>query len=356
MEYFTSTYEEARLSFLEASRSAGAVIESYENPHKGPNGEGLFTDVSLLGPRDAKSFLLLISGTHGVEGFAGSAIQTGLLREGIVDHLSDNAAVLMVHALNPYGFAHLRRFNEDNVDLNRNFVDHSQPHRENPRYEELERAISPESISFLANAGALLKLMWCRVRHGKEAVKEAVTRGQHTDPDGLFYGGDSETWSNRTLREIVGRYLSGAERVTSVEIHTGLGSFGDAEVIMNEANNSPAYRRAQALWGDLAKSTISGESVSTDIRGSVKLALPAMLPDAEMIAVSLEFGTYSSAKVFWALRKENWLHHHGGAEHSDAGKIKARLLEVFCPSSDVWAAEVWKQGRDIIGQALVHVR
>ena len=30
----------------------------------------------------------------------------------------------MIHALNPFGFAHLRRANEDNVDLNRNFVDH----------------------------------------------------------------------------------------------------------------------------------------------------------------------------------------------------------------------------------------
>jgi hypothetical protein len=356
MKHFPSSYEEARLNFLEASRDAGAVVESYECPQKGPAGEALFTDVSLLGPSDAKAFLLLISGTHGVEGFAGSALQTGLLREGIFERLGDDVAILFVHALNPYGFAHLRRFNEENVDLNRNFGDHAKPYGKNPRYEELRESISPESISFMAEAGAILELIWYRLRHGKDALKEAVTLGQHTDPDGLFYGGDSETWSNRTLRDIAGRYLSGAERVTSVEIHTGLGPFGGAEIILNEAEKSAACRRARAWWGDLAKATGSGESVSGEIRGSVKLALPAMLPDAQVTAVSLEFGTYSAARVFWALRTENWLHHHGGAKHPNARKIKSGLLETFYPAGDEWAAQVWSQGREVIVQALAGLR
>ncbi len=351
-KHFSSDYKEAREKFLEASRAAGAIVESFENPRTGPGGEALFTDVSLVGPRDAKSVLLLISGTHGVEGFAGSAIQTGLLREGIAGHLDEDVSVLMIHALNPYGFAHRRRFNEDNVDLNRNFVDHSRPYKRNLRYEELKGAISPASIFFLANVSSFLELMWYRVKHGKAALKEAVTLGQHTDPDGLFYGGLSETWSNRTLRAIVGRYLSRAERVAAVEIHTGLGPFGGAEIILNEAHNSPPCRRARSWWGDLAKTTRAADSVSVDIRGSVKLALPGMLSGAEVTAVSLEFGTYPARKVFRALRTENWLHHHGGAEHPDARRIKADLLEAFYPAVDEWRAQVWRKGRVIIRQAL----
>lgn len=353
MKYFPFSYEEARQNFIEASREAGGVVKSYKNPLKGPGGEDLFSDVTLLGPSDAKSFLLLISGTHGVEGFTGSALQTGLLHEGFFDSLGENVAVLFVHALNPYGFAHLRRFNEDNVDLNRNFVDHEKPYVDNPRYEELKGAISPHSISFMANTGAILKLIWYRLRHGPDALKEAVTLGQYTDSDGLFYGGNFETWSNRTLHDIVGRHLSEAKRVISVEIHTGLGPFGGAEIILNEARNSPAYRRAKAWWGDLVKATGSGESVSGDISGSVKSAFPAILPEAEVTAVSLEFGTYSAAKVFWALRTENWLHHYGGGDHPESMKIKARLLEAFYPSDDKWKALVWKQGRKVIDQGLV---
>ena len=80
---------------------------------------------------------MLISGTHGVEGFAGSALQVGLLDEGIQNELSPESAVLMIHAINPYGMAHLRRFNEDNVDLNRNFRDHAKTPPENCAYQKL---------------------------------------------------------------------------------------------------------------------------------------------------------------------------------------------------------------------------
>ena len=53
----------------------------------------------------------------------------------------------MVHAINPHGFAWSRRVTEDNVDLNRNFVDHAQPYPSNPGYEELRAAICPATRS-----------------------------------------------------------------------------------------------------------------------------------------------------------------------------------------------------------------
>ena len=122
-KYFSADYEEARKKFLDASRAAGASIESIWHPNTGPKGTPLYTDVAFMGPKHANRILMLVSGTHGIEGFAGSGIQAGLLREGIASHLDTDMAVVMVHAINPYGMAYLRRVNEDNVDLNRNFVD-----------------------------------------------------------------------------------------------------------------------------------------------------------------------------------------------------------------------------------------
>ena len=121
INYFSSDYGEARRKFLDASRAAGAIVESYEHHLTGPEGESLFTDVAVLGPSDASTILVLESGTHGVEGFTGSAIQTGLLHEGLNSGPKPSLSIILIHALNPYGFAHLRRFNEDNVDINRNF-------------------------------------------------------------------------------------------------------------------------------------------------------------------------------------------------------------------------------------------
>lgn len=187
-KYFSSDYEEARKKFLDASRAAGASIESIVHPNTGPKGKPLYTDVAFTGPRQAKRILMLVSGTHGIEGFAGSGIQTGLLREEITSRLDTDMAVVMVHAINPYGFAYLRRANEDNVDLNRNFVDHSLPYPENPGYEKLSSAIAPNSLSLYANITPNLRFMWYRLFNGKDKLKCAITAGQYSHPKGLFYG------------------------------------------------------------------------------------------------------------------------------------------------------------------------
>ena len=50
--------------------------------------------------------LLISSGVHGVEGFAGSAIQLGIVRE--IETFSDKC-VVMIHAVNPFGFSEYRR-------------------------------------------------------------------------------------------------------------------------------------------------------------------------------------------------------------------------------------------------------
>lgn len=356
INYFSADYKQARAKFLEAARASNASIESIKNPYPGPKRESLFTDVALIGPKDAKNVLVLVSGTHGVEGFAGSGIQTGLFRERIAFNLKSGMSVLMIHALNPYGFSHLRRFNEDNIDLNRNFVNHSKPYPPNPGYEELAGVIAPKSISFLANATASLRLFWFLLRNGKLKLREAISLGQHTHAQGLFYGGHSEAWSNRTIRVIANKYLSNAEQVVIVDFHTGLGPYGRAEVILNETESSPAYKRSVKWWGDKVKTTVNGKSVSVHPQGTLKLALAEMLPRAEVTAVSLEFGTLSRQAVFCALRAENWLHHYGGKEHPDRKKLKAKLLRAFYPDREDWKAMVWKQGKEVVEQAITHLQ
>ena len=247
---FSSTYAQAREKYLAAARAAGAELVTFENPVNGADGEDLFTDVALLGPQSARSVLTICSGTHGVEGYCGSAVQTGLLRDGIADRLPADVRVVMIHALNPYGFSHLRRFNEDNVDLNRNFIDHRQPHPENPAYDALYGTINPRADSRLQREMAFLRLLLQRVLKGKRTLKVAIAQGQSSHPTGLFFGGTRETWSNRTLRTIADRYLKGAERVAFIDIHTGLGPFGNGVLVCRFAPDSATYRRMAAWWGD----------------------------------------------------------------------------------------------------------
>ena len=353
---FSVNYQQARQKFITAARVADAEIASFENSCSGVGGAGLFTDVACLGPADAENVLLVMSGTHGVEGFAGSGIQVALLSENLVAALGSNTRLVLVHALNPYGFAFLRRANEDNIDLNRNFIDHDKPYPVNREYERLSGVIAPRSISASANIWAALRFLWFRLTRGKEKLQQAITQGQYTDPDGLFFGGRFATWSNRTLLEIIARYLGGAARAVVIDLHTGLGPYGQGEIVMSDPEQDPAYRRAVAWWGaKLVKTTVSGDSVSSHLSGTVKSAFSRILAGAEVTAVGLEFGTSPPTEVFKALREENWLFQHVGENHPDAAAIKQHFLKTFYPDDDLWKQGVREQAALVVRQVLAAI-
>ena len=357
-EYFPSSYRVARQRFLDAADTVEGRIENIQNPRHGPDDESLFMDILSLGSEDATGVLVVSSGTHGVEGFAGSGIQTRLLREGTFSRLPPNVKLLMVHGINPYGMAHLRRFNEkDNVDLNRNFRDHSVLPLANNGYETLADALGPVSISFWPEVASWSRLLWFTATAGRAEFQAAASQGQYSHPQGLFYGGTSDTWSNETIRSVVSRHLAEAIRVVVVDLHTGLGEYGNAEIILNSPRRSPEYQRALAIWGaELTRTTVTGESVSPHLKASLKLARPRFLPTAEVTAVSLEFGTLPPLEVLKTLRAENWLHHHGGSDHPRAEELKTCLFRAFHPGTQEWEALVWEQGRDAIGRAMASLR
>lgn len=354
--FFSASYQQARDKFLAAAKSAGAKITHFRNPAVGAEGEALFTDVAAFNMEGAESILVVGSGTHGIEGFAGSGIQTGLLRSGFPAELKPGVGLLFYHALNPYGFSHIRRFNEDNVDVNRNFVDHSQTHPRNKGYERLAGLIEPERLTAWTKFKAQAGFAWHRLTKGRRWLQRTVSQGQYTHPLGLFYGGDSDSWSNQTLREIANRHLSRAKRVVLVDIHTGLGEYAAAELIVSERPDSPIYLRSKDWWGDLVKNPISGDSVSPPVQGALKYAFARMLPETEIIAVSLEFGTSPPLRVFWALWSENYLHHHPADPNLDRGNIKVELLRVFYPDKNDWRESVWRQGSNAVNLALKNLQ
>src|SRR5262249_8117591 len=118
LDLFSTDYATCRAKFRAALNSAGgAHLAAHENPKRGPAGERVWTEIARIGPADAKKLLILVSGTHGVEGYPGSACHTGWLAAGhFARQAGPDTAVLFVHAINPFGFAWGRRTNEDNVD------------------------------------------------------------------------------------------------------------------------------------------------------------------------------------------------------------------------------------------------
>ena len=87
-----------------------------------------------------RGMLSLLALRPGIEGFCGSGCQTGFLTENWKSRLAIDTALVLVHANNPHGFAQ-RRINEDNIDLNRNFIDFDAKTPESPEYAELHPAL-----------------------------------------------------------------------------------------------------------------------------------------------------------------------------------------------------------------------
>ncbi|MEI9931248.1 MAG: DUF2817 domain-containing protein [Rhizomicrobium sp.] len=186
-KHFPPDYKTARANFIAAAEARDLGTTARLNPNaKTRDGKNLFLDTTIIGKRDAKKALLMISATHGVEGYFGSGVQTGMLREGI--EAPKGAKIVMLHALNPYGFAWDRRVNEDNADINRNFVDHKKPPM-NKAYAAMAEAISPPNLSKTTWKEANAKLKAYSDKHGAFALQEAITRGQYKHPDGIYYGG-----------------------------------------------------------------------------------------------------------------------------------------------------------------------
>lgn len=200
-DYFASTYIEARSEFLAAACDSQTQITEYQLPdfYDSCNKEPLIVDVAIYGCESPESVLLLISGTHGVEGFCGSGCQVGYFSDKLYDALSPHTSSVLVHALNPYGFSNLRRVNEDNIDLNRNFQDFSKPLPSSLAYEKIHDWLVLDEWEGISRQQADRALKDYIDKHGMRALQAAVSGVQYTRPTGLFYGGNRESWSNLTL-------------------------------------------------------------------------------------------------------------------------------------------------------------
>ena len=349
LDSFSADYGEARSKFRLAAAEAGAQLDRIAHPLTGPRGEDLSVDVAWLGPREAERILVTFSAVHGVEGFCGSGAQVDWLRRGEGRDLPADVAVMHVHAVNPYGFAWLRRMTEENVDLNRNWIDFAAERPRNPGYEALADVLNPADWSPESQARTRQVMTDYGREHGPSALVEAASGGQYVDPKGIFYGGDAPVWAQRTLTRLLCERLQRARRVAVIDFHTGLGPWGYGEPIIVEGPGDPAYARARDWFGAAITSMAKGEAAISKVSGDTLEGVPRLLRHAEVACVALEFGTLPGPKVLNAIRADNWLHVHGDPAGPEAVAIKAEIRAAFYGDRPDWKGM-------ILGQALATSR
>lgn len=350
---FSREYVSARNRFREAAAQLGCALESYSIGRKGPNGEDLSIDVAISPGASRPRVLLVSSGIHGVEGFFGSAVQLGVLQEWAprLDKLVQLRWV-MLHALNPFGFAWRRRVNEHNVDLNRNLLLEGQSFRGSPEgYSRLDSLLNPRHVPSRWEPVSL-KLMMTIARYGMPVLKQAVATGQYEYPQGLFYGGSQPSRMSKILGEHFERWLGNSQQVFHLDLHTGLGQWGSYKLLIDHPISQAQRQWLSERFGPDSFETCDAQGVAYTTSGSLGRWGFSQARQRDYLYAAAEFGTYKPTRVLAALRAENQCHHWGRPDDASSEQAKRQLVEVFCPGSENWRANVLEQGRRLVERAI----
>lgn len=343
--FFSPDYLTARGRFRDAARAAGAELDSLVIGARGPAQQELTIDIVRLGGRGARNVLLHTSGLHGVEAFAGAAVQLAALAQ--APPVPAGCALVLAHVLNPYGMAWLRRANESNVDLNRNFLLRGERWEGAPAlYRRLNPLINPPTPP--AADGFRLRLALFALRHGLRAPRQAIAEGQYEFPRGLFYGGKMLEAGPRQFLDWLQRNLQQAAYLFALDLHTGLGRRGEESLIIEPGvDATPAAQLARALGRQLLDPA-AGQAAYR-IRGGMGGALTQALPGARIDFLLQEIGTCPPLAVLHALREENRCHHYCAADLRHPARLA--LLEALCPVSPAWRRRAVDRGVSLLRAA-----
>lgn len=357
---FAPSYAAARAKFLAAAARAGAPVHVYVNDGAhAPDGSTLTTDVAVVGPPDARAALLVMSATHGLEGFVGSAAQVALL-----DDLATGAAcrddvrIVLVHAINPWGFAHASRTTENNVDLNRNFIDwDAGAPPVNEDYAVLHPMLCPqqwnEESLRAAEAG---RLGWIEA-NGRGRYVDVTARGQYSHPTGLNYGGTGREWSNRTLQAIVEQHLAGVQHIALIDWHTALGERGQPFFLCFNEPGDPQWEQASRWWGRERLESNAGFEGSGRPRytgllfhGVQRFAAPAAVAGAVV-----EFGTLPMDQMRRIVQMDRHLKFGERLPDAERAAMREQVLDAFSPFAPSWQRSTLGHAIEIQRQALTGV-
>lgn len=337
--YFAHTYQKARHNFMACSNDLATMVKSWQHPLRGIANEKLYVDLAWFGDPAAKKVMVLVSGTHGIEGFCGSGIQVGSIQTGWHRQADHNLAILMIHGLNPWGMSHLRRVNEEGVDLNRNFRDFQQPLPSNSLYDELSDVIVPQEWTEEIKINTLNQIVEYLSQSSSQI--EALAQGQYHYWYAPFYGGEVPTWSSRLFCQIINQYLQNKQVVGLLDYHTGLGKYATGQLMSVASNIEAITNLAAEIWG--AKLVIAGSANSVapyHPQGTLMASLRNNLTKSTCLAAAYEFGILSEIEVFNALRADHWLHAHGDLNSQQAQLIKQDMLNAFYSDRLDWQESI----------------
>ena len=265
-------------------------------------------DYLFLQHEQSKKLHILISGTHGVEGYAGSAIQFKTLDIILKKSESSSDApisYLMIHALNPYGYKNNRRCTKNNIDLNRNYLETDNFHE--PDYpHQIFELVSTYLFSFYF----IYLFFSILFQYGYTKAREYIVKGQYSYEQGLFYGGKKREQNITVLETLLsGIDYKSYDDIYIFDIHTGLGKYGELSVMVFEQDtvetltNLPYNIHTKLV--NMGTDNMYKESKGSIVDGIYEY-FEKRHEKININPIILEYGTYSNLRIFAGLLLENY--------------------------------------------------
>lgn len=352
---FAPDYATARARFREAVRGLDWRLETHGVGVSGPDGEELTIDVGYCQGCKLDKTLVVSSGVHGVEGFFGSAVQLALLQRWATEPPAGVHCVLL-HGLNPYGFAWLRRGDQNNVDLNRNFLLPGEAYEGSPAgYADLDGLLNPQSPPSRWEPFTL-KALWAIACNGMQRMRNTVATGQYAFPKGLFYGGAEPSRTHQLLSEHLPRWLQGSQSVAHLDFHTGLGRSATCKLLINYPLSERQRTWLSEWFGADSFESSNRSSIAYDARGEFGRWCVSRKLATHYLFACAEYGTADPVKMLAGLRAENRAYHWGQPSAASTAAAKQQLKELFCPASEAWRTEVLQHGVGLVSRAIQGLR
>jgi predicted deacylase len=338
--FFLYNFKQCQKAFLRAysAYSGKKTHEFYplqESPGDKDPSQILGTDTIWLGSLDAKQVLVFISGTHGVEGFCGSAIQQFFLSQLTEDLFPQDTAILMIHSLNPWGMHWARRCDASGIDLNRNFVDYQKVEALDPEYEGI--------LSTLMNSKDRYQEMQNQSeKWGQQTFDRIFSGGQYVHTWAPFFGGQSPAHGRKVIENVIELYDLPSRNTMVIDLHTGLGPWAFGELISDHLSNSHGNQQAKGIFGAAIANAHEGASFSVPKAGLLDYRFHQFMNEKGFF-LTLEFGSYGSAALFEVLLIDHvyWRDYEPSSiDEADYQFYRERMIEHFCPKDSIWQQAV----------------
>ena len=358
--WFRSLVGSLQLEHQAYEIETAADAEPVSAPASAADDPRLTIDVAAHRISDSAPTLIVSSGLHGAEGFLGGAVQQACLQDWLREGLPEDCNLLLIHALNPHGFALRRRFDSENIDPNRNFLLPNQTYSGAPPiYQKLDRLLNPRqpdrvSMAFWPRAlGAI-------VRFGYRPISAAVAQGQYEFPQGLFFGGKGPGETQRVVDAHFDDWLSGSGPVLHLDFHTGLGPFGQLNFLMEQTLTPDQLAWLNRCFDPKRIQRVEQGRHLYEALGSFGEWCIKRNPNRDYIFMCAEVGTYSAGKMLRGLRDENccthWCRRTAAADSRQRDRQRDRLEELFCPASEAWRVSVLEQCQAAVQNGLQGLR